>query len=654
VAVATVARLPTEELHRTFTHGLFTVAAVVIAFHIVALATKRPRWGNLGSGLGIGILLHILLDLLVWFSRVEILRPIPSWVNLWRNVTPMSLPDFTSRFASFPSWLSFVIIVTAVLIASLSFLWPAPLEFPMDDTYIHFVYAQNLAGQGRLMFNFASERGVGSTSLLWVLLLAGGHALGLSMHVLAKVLGMASLATVGVGLYLLLCPVWRPIPALAGALLVALSGNMLWFALSGMETMLFLALGVLALLIYREERWGWLGVALGLITLTRPEGLVLAVAIGCIELWRHRGIKRGIVAAGLICALICGPWFGYLLWRTGCVLPTSAVGKQLSFSVAARLVAERDELLAALARFPAVIYVGLWLVHLLEFALGGMTLPQPHIPIGAAVGNPNYTLSLWAIVGWAGVIIPLLFAAGRQVSALHLWSNWVQDRQRQPMIVFLVWTALHNLGYMVFMPIPGTASRYGALNHVTLCLALTIGLLSFVRYARLWLWLAGGLIVIATASTMYWNGVYDANLDHMQNVRIAAAHFVRDRLSSDEQCAAFDVGAIRYYSQRPMVDLGGLVDPSASRWFLEGRYDHYLVRNGVACLILPGRTGATDDGWFDFAEVMGLTTTPLFEMRRVAVFGVDYDRWLQGYLPTNNYQATVTIYRLLAMDSSNE
>ncbi|TEU15998.1 MAG: metal-dependent hydrolase [Anaerolineales bacterium] len=88
VAVATVTGLPAEGLHRTFTHSLFTVAAVVVAFYVIARATKRPRWGNLGLGLGIGILMHVLLDLLVWFNGVEILWPIPSWVNLWSNVTP--------------------------------------------------------------------------------------------------------------------------------------------------------------------------------------------------------------------------------------------------------------------------------------------------------------------------------------------------------------------------------------------------------------------------------------------------------------------------------------------------------------------------------------------------------------------------------------
>jgi membrane-bound metal-dependent hydrolase YbcI (DUF457 family) len=94
VATATVAKLAAEGLHRTFTHSLFTVAAVVIVFYIVAWATKRPRWGNLGLGLGIGILMHILLDLLVWFNGIEILWPVASWVNLWSNVTP---PEWWSK-----------------------------------------------------------------------------------------------------------------------------------------------------------------------------------------------------------------------------------------------------------------------------------------------------------------------------------------------------------------------------------------------------------------------------------------------------------------------------------------------------------------------------------------------------------------------------
>jgi membrane-bound metal-dependent hydrolase YbcI (DUF457 family) len=107
VAAATLTGRSTEGLHRTFTHSLFTVAAVIIVFYAIAWATKRPRWGNLGLGLGIGILMHILLDLLIWFNGVEILWPIPSWVNLWSNVTP---PEWWSKLMMPAEFLFFALL----------------------------------------------------------------------------------------------------------------------------------------------------------------------------------------------------------------------------------------------------------------------------------------------------------------------------------------------------------------------------------------------------------------------------------------------------------------------------------------------------------------------------------------------------------------
>ncbi len=94
VAVATVTGASTEGLHRTFTHSLFTVVGIVLVFQVLAALTKRPRWGNLGLGLGIGVLMHILLDLVIWFDGVQILWPLSSWVNLWEGTAP---PEWFSQ-----------------------------------------------------------------------------------------------------------------------------------------------------------------------------------------------------------------------------------------------------------------------------------------------------------------------------------------------------------------------------------------------------------------------------------------------------------------------------------------------------------------------------------------------------------------------------
>lgn len=94
VAFATLMGKSTEGLHRTFTHSLFFVAAIIVVFYGVALITKKNEWGNLGLGLGIGVLMHILLDLLIWFNGVEILWPLDSWINFWEGVT---LPDWWEK-----------------------------------------------------------------------------------------------------------------------------------------------------------------------------------------------------------------------------------------------------------------------------------------------------------------------------------------------------------------------------------------------------------------------------------------------------------------------------------------------------------------------------------------------------------------------------
>jgi membrane-bound metal-dependent hydrolase YbcI (DUF457 family) len=111
VAIATLTGRSTEGLHRTFTHSLFTVVAIVILGYIVAWLTKRPRWGNLGLGLSLGVLMHILLDLVVWFNGVEILWPLPSWINFWEGVTP---PEWWSKLMMPIEFLFFALLYLAL------------------------------------------------------------------------------------------------------------------------------------------------------------------------------------------------------------------------------------------------------------------------------------------------------------------------------------------------------------------------------------------------------------------------------------------------------------------------------------------------------------------------------------------------------------
>ena len=83
VAVATVIKTSTEGLHRTLTHSIFTAVALAAVFYVIGSASKTPRWKNFGIGFGAGILMHILLDLALWFNGVELLWPIRYELNFW-------------------------------------------------------------------------------------------------------------------------------------------------------------------------------------------------------------------------------------------------------------------------------------------------------------------------------------------------------------------------------------------------------------------------------------------------------------------------------------------------------------------------------------------------------------------------------------------
>ena len=560
-----------------------------------------------------------------------------------------SLNKIKDSILNLPTWLVIGLMTAIIAIEAYAFLLPAPIEFPMDDTYIHFVYADNLISHGQLFFSDVTEKGVGATSPLWVFLLASLKLLGIPLWLSAKALGVMGLITVTGGVYVLFRPIWKSPFLLLAVILLSISGNLIWFSLSGMETMLFLSTGILGLIAYREEKWPYFGILIGLMILARPEGVILLVATVIVDWWAYRYFRRELLMALLICVAIAAPWFIYLYLRTGHLLPTSAIGKRITFNIGLDYIANQNPYLSSFIQLRALVYPMAWLAYLLVFALGGKSLPGPTIVEDNVFGIFSYSPSYWAILAWLLVIFPLLVAASRWIlSRRESAQEWAQGSTSRPLIVLAVWFVLHNVAYMFFMPVLGTASRYGVLNHVILWIFLALGVSRFVERPYLARFMTGGLVLIAVANNLYWNRVYDANLEHMRNVRIATAHFVRDSLAAEEHCAAFDIGALRYFSQRPIVDIGGLTDPDEPKWFNENKIDLYLMQHEATCLILPGKTNVDGEGWLNFVEILKLDSTPYFKLQQIASFEMDTARWLLGYLPTSNQQKSVVIYRMIS------
>jgi membrane-bound metal-dependent hydrolase YbcI (DUF457 family) len=72
-----------ELYHRTFTHSIFTILVMMALFYVIAAVTKNEKWKNFGSGFGIGIFLHMLVDLVLWFNGVPFFWPLGGELNFW-------------------------------------------------------------------------------------------------------------------------------------------------------------------------------------------------------------------------------------------------------------------------------------------------------------------------------------------------------------------------------------------------------------------------------------------------------------------------------------------------------------------------------------------------------------------------------------------
>ncbi|MCC7491269.1 MAG: hypothetical protein IT204_02930 [Fimbriimonadaceae bacterium] len=549
-------------------------------------------------------------------------------------------------------WSRFWLPIGVALTAAVAYLAVGPGIFPMDDAYIHAVYARHLATTGQLTFNLnPPDQGLGTTSILWPLLLAALQPLG-GVVVAARLWGLLAWAACAVCLTVIAG--WMTGDARRGrtaACVVLLSGNLVWFTLSGMETMLWVACGLGAVVAYQRRRFALAGVLLGLLMLTRIEGFVLLFSLLAVELLAERRLTRGPWLATALAFLLLSPWLVYVHGQTGKWLPTSYQGKKHAQmrgavqtvrtalgggAVAARIDEEH------LPIWTIAIYPLGALGYGAAFVAGGAYLPGPRLPLGGELGRitdgvayaviPLSLLLYW--LAW-----PTLRRAGR--TARHVVGAPATQRA---LLVLALWFLLHNLAYWAKLPTPGTASRYQVVNHLAWWLLLAVGALA--QQPRRGRWPLVLVAALALVNCGWWWTVYRADVRHMRDVRLAAAEYIAARTAPTDVVAAHDIGALGWAMQRRCVDLGGLIDPGWLNAAKADRQAAYLQEQRATWLVLPDKHSSEAKGFFDYAEFLGLRGNPQIRYQPVQSFENDYGEWRRGAMSTWNALPAVTIYRL--------
>jgi hypothetical protein len=462
-------------------------------------------------------------------------------------------------------------------------------RFTVDDSFISYRYARNLASGAGLVFN-PGERVEGYTNFAWTVLLSAGYRVGLEPDGLAKVLGATSaLGAIAVCHRLSV----RALPKVSlppvSTWLIATSPVLLGHSVFGLETGAFACLMIAgtAMLFAEESRASadrarvipWSGVVFALGGLTRPEaplfaGVAMLFLAGPTVSRRLAGERQPLwMLVGLTGVAISlygwtlvgarGPRVEPSLWRLGApALALAAV--PLVLGATPRAVWQTRNLVRG--TFFAVpvgahllwrhAYYGSWLPN----TLGAKTAAPQQIAGQLARGKQyveNYLSFEGAILWFA------LFAVA--------WA--VQQRNREVLCI----TAVAVLGSVYTVLVGGDWMKlWRFMAHIQPFWLLLAGIGARVLWQTRERWLRWALVAWFALSL---DRRYETGLERTEFARLAGKDFLAKsaaplsnwfaareaefgREAVVGRIAMADIGAVAWHTDYPITDLLGLVDPT--------------------------------------------------------------------------------------------
>jgi hypothetical protein len=451
----------------------------------------------------------------------------------------------------------------ALAIALLAAVWvsgraanPGPIGFPLDDAWIHQVYARSLSTGGGLAYDDGIPT-TGCTSPLWAMLLAGVHAVTpASAGTDGLVRGIAvfgfllQLGVIVAGASLARRVTGDDTAGFVAGAVIALSPPLAVAAYSGMEvplTAMLLLLGARAAVSGSAGRAGlWLGLA----GAARPESAIVIVVVGALLLARAGGRRDGL--RFLVGPVAVGAAFiAYDLWATGSPLPATFYAKG-SLSLA--------ELPGRLAR----AFVILGAVPPLTFGLGALALAGLVPGVGPRKGVGPRALPALAALAFLLANVALIDPVDPQA-----FYHVRYLLPAAPMLLVALAIGAH-----------GIASRLPARRRsLPAMLLLLVGA-------------TGAALTVGAASRHFHNDVRNIN-----EVQRRIGEHLADALPPGARIATTDAGAVRFFSRRPTLDCIGLNTPE-----MRDPTDAFLRAHPVhAVVLLPA--------WFRSPDAAVLTET---------------------------------------------
>lgn len=417
------------------------------------------------------------------------------------------------------------------------------LGFPLDDAWIHQTYARNLGQQGEWAF-LSGQPSAGSTSPLWSGLLAIGHLFHLGPYIWTYLLGWGLLFTIGVvGMRARRLAGSSAVkPSLWIGIFLIFEWHLVWAAGSGMETLLFGLIILLALveLAGTNQRWLKMGILVGLSLWVRPDGLTLVGPVLLVILLQGRGLKQRLGSAGnfiLGAGVLVACYLTFNLVLSGSVWPNTFFAKQAEYAI-----------------YQQIPYLDRLVEQLQLPLVGAGVLLLPAFLLGV------YRAASRRAWGWLAGAVWLLGYLG--VYAWRLPVTYQHGRYAMPaMIIYFIWS-LWSLEEII------RSHRTIRWNRI------------LVRTWSYSLW----LVLI-----LFWGlgcRSYALDVAFIESEMVDTARWIAANTLPGEKVAAHDIGALGYYGDRELIDLAGVISPEAIPFlrdeerlvqFLYDRQADYLV-----------------------------------------------------------------------------
>jgi hypothetical protein len=396
---------------------------------------------------------------------------------------------------------------------------------PLDDAWIHLVYARSLAALHGFAYN-PGQLETGATSPLWAALLVpaswAARLFSTSVVIPAKLTGILAATVASVGAARLARLFGFGLAAeLAAGLAIAADPALAFAQVSGMEVMLANALVLWALGDLVSEKFGMATLWAALAPLARPEMGLFTVLVLAVAEWRmHAQPLRARLLVSVPTIVFVGGWMLYCLLVSGYPLPSTFYVKFNS----------RQEYFAhnIMVIFAQVLPSWPWFMRGTGFVLWG---------VGAIA------LFRRGLVAGLTAAFPLLFllvAAG----SLLIYQPW-----------YFYW------------------QRYLLPAHALLLLTLAVGAVTVTAWAwqrrrRAWapVYAVGVAVLVfgslfdLPAALRRSADLFAWNCQNIEELNVAMAKWLRDNAPANEPIAVTDAGAARYFADHPITDLIGLND----------------------------------------------------------------------------------------------